>query len=136
LPHHLIESFKSTLDEVREADLLLHVVDFAHPFHDNQIEVVSKTLQEIGAANITTILVLNKIDLYLKQHPDADLEERKGYYREMGYEHVIFVSATKNKNITELKRMMFEEIKQKHIQIFPNFFKDGYEFAPWPQEQV
>jgi len=136
LPHHLIESFKSTLDEVREADLLLHVVDFAHPFHDNQIEVVSKTLQEIGAANITTILVLNKIDLYLQQHPDADLEERKGYYREMGYEHVIFVSATKNENITALKRMMFEVIKQKHIQIFPNFFKDGYEFAPWPQEQV
>ena len=69
LPHHLIESFKSTLDEVREADLLLHVVDIAHPFHDNQIEVVTKTLQEIGAANIKTILVLNKIDLYLRAKP-------------------------------------------------------------------
>ena len=56
LPHHLIESFKSTLDEVREADILFHVVDLAHPFHDNQIEVVTKTLQEIGAANIPTIL--------------------------------------------------------------------------------
>src|SRR6186713_333875 len=75
LPHHLIESFKSTLDEVREADLLLHVVDLAHPFHDNQIEVVTATLQEIGAANIPTILVLNKIDLFLKQNPDANLEE-------------------------------------------------------------
>src|SRR6478609_4076189 len=63
LPHHLIESFKSTLDEVREADLLLHVVDLAHPFHNNQIEVVMKTLEEIGAANIPKILVLNKIDL-------------------------------------------------------------------------
>ena len=70
LPHHLIESFKSTLDEVREADLLLHVVDLAHPFHDNQIEVVTKTLQEIGAANIPTILVLNKIDLFKKEHPE------------------------------------------------------------------
>ncbi|HEY5823402.1 MAG TPA: GTPase HflX, partial [Cyclobacteriaceae bacterium] len=58
LPHHLIESFKSTLDEVREADLLIHVVDVAHPFHDNHIEVVTKTLAEIGAGNIPTILVL------------------------------------------------------------------------------
>lgn len=134
LPHHLIESFKSTLDEVREAEILLHVVDFAHPFHDNQIEVVSKTLQEIGAANITTILVLNKIDLYRKQNPDADLEEMIGYYRQMGYEHVIFVSATTNQNITELKKMIFEEVKRKHVQLYPNFLKDGYEFAPWPQE--
>ncbi|MBA4056421.1 MAG: GTPase HflX, partial [Marivirga sp.] len=136
LPHHLIESFKSTLDEVREADILLHVVDLAHPFHDNQIEVVSKTLQEIGAANIVTILVLNKIDLYLKQNPDADLGEMKGYYRQMGYEHVIFVSATTNQNITELKKLIFEKVKEKHVQIYPNFFKDGYEFSPWPQEQV
>lgn len=134
LPHHLIESFKSTLDEVREAEILLHVVDFAHPFHDNQIEVVSKTLQEIGATNITTILVLNKIDLYRKQNPDVDLEEMIGYYRQMGYEHVIFVSATTNQNITELKKMIFEEVKRKHVQLYPNFLKDGYEFSPWPQE--
>ncbi|HMG94430.1 MAG TPA: GTPase HflX, partial [Chryseolinea sp.] len=135
LPHHLIESFKSTLDEVREADLLLHVVDLAHAFHDNQIEVVSKTLQEIGAANIPTILVLNKIDLFLKEHPDANLEEMKGYYRQMGFENVVFVSATTNKNINDLKRMLFEEVKRKHLMIYPNFFKDGYEFAPWPTEQ-
>ena len=135
LPHHLIESFKSTLDEVREADLLLHVVDLAHPFHDNQIEVVSKTLQEIGAANIPTILVLNKIDLFLKEHPDTDLQEMKGYYRQMGFENVIFVSATANKNINDLKRLIFEEVKRKHLMIFPNFYKDGYEFAPWPTEQ-
>jgi len=67
LPHHLIESFKSTLDEVREADILLHVVDAAHPFHDNQIEVVKNTLGELGAGDITTILVLNKIDLLEKK---------------------------------------------------------------------
>jgi GTPase len=134
LPHHLIESFKSTLDEVREADILLHVVDLAHPFHDNQIEVVSKTLQEIGAANITTILVLNKIDLYRRKNPDANLDEMKGYYRQLGYENVIFVSATNNENITELKRLIFEEVKQKHLLIFPNFLKDGYVFSPWPQE--
>jgi GTPase len=134
LPHHLIETFKSTLDEVREADLLLHVVDVAHPFHDNQIEVVSNTLQEIGAANIQTILVLNKTDLFQEQHPDANLEEMRGYYRQMGYENVVFVSATKNHNINSLKKMIFDEVKRKHLMIYPNFFRDGYEFAPWPTE--
>ncbi len=134
LPHHLVESFKSTLDEVREADILIHVVDFAHAFHDNQIEVVSKTLQEIGASNISTILVLNKIDLYLQQNPDADLEEMKGYYRQMGYLNVIFVSAIKQQNITDLKKTIFDEVKAKHIKLYPNFFKEGFEFSPWPQE--
>jgi GTP-binding protein HflX len=134
LPHHLIESFKSTLDEVREADLLLHVVDLAHPFHDNQIEVVSKTLQEIGAANIPTVLVLNKIDLFREKHPDTNLEEMRGYYRQQGYEEVVFVSATGNENITALKELIFRKVKERHLQIFPNFLKDGYEFSPWPTE--
>lgn len=136
LPHHLIESFKSTLDEVREADLLLHVVDVAHPFHDNQLEVVSKTLQEIGALDIPTILVLNKVDLLMKSRPDANLDEMKGYYRHMGYEHVIFVSATSGYHVLELKKLIFEEVKKKHLQIFPNFLRDGYVFAPWPSEGV
>ena len=134
LPHHLIESFKSTLDEVREADMLLHVVDLAHPFHDNQIEVVTKTLQEIGAANIPTILILNKIDLYKKEH-EINQEEMMGYYREMGYEKVIFVSAATGENIVALKQMIFEEVKRKHLQLYPNFLKEGgYEFSPWPTE--
>jgi GTP-binding protein HflX len=131
LPHHLIESFKSTLDEVREADILLHVVDLAHPFHDNQIEVVMKTLQEIGAANIPVILVLNKIDLFRQKHPEANLEEMKGYYREQGFSEVIFVSATGNENITALKQLIFEKVKERHIDIFPNYLKDGYEFSPF-----
>jgi GTPase len=135
LPHHLIESFKSTLDEVREADILLHVVDIAHPFHDNQIEVVTKTLQEIGAANIPTILILNKIDLYRKDGHDLQVEEMKGYYRQMGYEKIIFISATSNENIVALKQMIFEEVKKKHLQLYPNFLKeDGFEFSPWPKE--
>ncbi|MEJ7644066.1 MAG: GTPase HflX [Chryseolinea sp.] len=128
LPHHLIESFKSTLDETREADILVHVVDFAHPYHDNQVEVVSKTLQEIGAAGMPTILVLNKVDVYLKENPEADLDEKKGYYRELGYSQVIFVSAITNFNITELKKLIFEEVKKKHLQIFPNFLKENYEW--------
>ncbi len=134
LPHHLIESFKSTLDEVREADLLLHVVDLAHPFHDNQIEVVMKTLEEIGAANIPTVLVLNKIDLFREKHPDVNLEETRGFYRQHGFADVIFVSALANENINALKQLIFEKVKEKHLQIYPNFMKDGYEFSPWPTE--
>lgn len=134
LPHHLIESFKSTLDEVREADLLLHVVDLAHPFHDNQIEVVMKTLEEIGAANIPTVLVLNKIDLFREKHPDVNLEETRGFYRQHGFAEVIFVSALANENISGLKQLIFEKVKERHLQIYPNFMKDGYEFSPWPTE--
>ncbi len=135
LPHHLIESFKSTLDEVREADLLIHVVDIAHPFHDNQIEVVTKTLEEIGAADIPTILVLNKIDLYRKQGMEINIGEMEGYYRQMGYEKIIFISATSKENIVALKELIFEEVKKKHIQIYPNFFKEGgFEFSPFPVE--
>jgi GTPase len=134
LPHHLIESFKSTLDEVREADILLHVVDLAHPFHDNQIEVVTKTLQEIGAANIPTILILNKVDLYKKEH-QINQEEMIGYYRQMGYEKVIFVSAATSENIVALKQLIFEEVKRKHLHLYPNYLKEGgYEFSPWPTE--
>jgi GTP-binding protein HflX len=133
LPHHLIESFKSTLDEVREADLLIHVVDIAHPFHDNQIEVVTKTLEEIGAADIPTILVLNKIDLYRKQGMEINIMEMEGYYRQMGYEKIVFVSATSNENMLALKELIFEEVKKKHLQIYPNFLSEGgFEFSPFP----
>jgi GTP-binding protein HflX len=131
LPHHLIESFKSTLDEVREADMLVHVVDAAHPFHDNQIEVVNKTLAEIGAGNIPTILVLNKIDMLKANSPEpVNLDDMKRYYRQHGFENVVFISATQGENIHELKRIMFEEIRKKHIQIYPNYLKNGYEFSP------
>jgi GTPase len=121
LPHHLIESFKSTLDEVREADILLHVVDIAHPFHDNHIEVVKKTLADIGAGDIPTILVLNKIDLLQQKQEPVSFEELKGYYREHGYEHVVFISATSKDNVDELKNVLFEKVKEKHLLIYPNF---------------
>ncbi len=121
LPHHLIESFKSTLDEVREADLLLHVVDIAHPFHNNHIEVVNKTLAEIGAGNIPVILVLNKIDLLEKQEEPINLEEIKGYYRQHGFQNIVFVSAALKQNVAELKHVLFEEVKKKHMTIYPNY---------------
>jgi len=121
LPHHLIESFKSTLDEVREADILLHVVDVAHPFHDNHIEVANKTLAEIGAGNIPTILVLNKIDLLEKKQEKTNFEELKGYYRQLGFQNVIFISATSKENLLELKKLLYEEVKKKHRTLYPNY---------------
>ncbi len=126
LPHHLIESFKSTLDEVREADILLHVVDVAHPFHDNQIEVVKKTLADIGAGDITTILVLNKIDLLERGEGNANLDELKGYYRQQGLEQVIFISAESKENIVELKKLLYEEVKKKHLMIYPNYMPQSW----------
>ncbi len=138
LPHHLIESFKSTLDEVREADVLLHVVDVAHPYHDNHSEVVTQTLAEIGAAELPVVLVLNKVDALRAQHSDEplDLEKMKGYYRDHGFGEVIFVSAESGENLPELKRLLFDEVKKHHLKIFPNYLSDGYEFAPFRTEEV
>jgi GTP-binding protein HflX len=124
LPHHLVESFKSTLDEVREADVLLHVVDVAHPFHDNQIEVVNRTLAEIGAGDVPTILVLNKVDLFRRENPDANLEEMKKYYRQHGFQEIVFISATKRENLDEFKRVLFEEVRKKHLTIYPNYLPE------------
>lgn len=121
LPHHLIESFKSTLDEVRESDILLHVVDAAHPFHNNQIEVVSKTLNEIGAGDIPTILVLNKVDLLKGQDPSIDLVALRNYYSELGFKKTVFVSAVTRENMDELRNAIFEEVKGKHMLIYPNY---------------
>src|SRR5258707_3845599 len=129
LPHHLIESFKSTLDEVREADILLHVVDVAHPFHDNHIEVANKTLAEIGAGNIPTILVLNKIDLLEKKQEKTNFEELKGYYRQLGFQNVIFISATSKENLLELKKLLYEEVKKKHRMLYPNYL--GEDSSPF-----
>jgi GTPase len=131
LPHHLIESFKSTLDEVREADILLHVVDVAHPFHDNQIEVVTRTLAEIGAANIPTILVLNKVDIYKVEHPDANLEEMKGYYREHGFSNIVFISATTKENLDVFKKVLYEEVKKKHLMMYPNYLQQDNPSREW-----
>lgn len=125
LPHHLIESFKSTLDEVREADILLHVVDAAHPFHDNHIEVVRQTLAEIGAGNIPTVLVLNKIDLLKRQ--EVDFDQLKGYYREKGFENVVFVSALSKENLQQFRQTIFDMVRKKHLQIYPNYVSTGLE---------
>jgi GTPase len=133
LPHHLIESFKSTLDEVREADMLLHVVDLAHPFHDNQIEVVTHTLGDIGAGGIPTVLVLNKIDEFRKHNPEVNLDDMRGFYRQKGFEQVVFISATQKENIGELKNILFSEVRKKHATMYPNYLLDG-NVSEWHQE--
>jgi GTP-binding protein HflX len=143
LPTTLIESFKSTLDEVREADILIHVVDISHPSFEEQIDVVNKTLVEIGAADKPVILVFNKIDLYtpsfnieegledeteeeIVQSPETTLEQLKNSYIAHKSDHVVFISATNKENMQELKTKLFTLVKEKHFSIYPNWLDLGY----------
>lgn len=109
LPHDLIESFKSTLAEVREADVLLHVIDAASPSHDDHVKVVDQTLEEIGAAGITTIKVFNKIDR---------LEEEESF---SSGGKSISISAKEGTGINELRALLTEEVKKVHLKIYPNY---------------
>lgn len=130
LPTHLVESFKSTLDEVREADLLIHVVDISHPNFEEQIEVVEKTLLEIDGEEKPMILVFNKIDAFTYVEKDEDdltpstrenisLDElRKTWMAKMN-NNCIFISATNKTNIDELKQKMYDKIKEIHIERYP-----------------
>jgi GTP-binding protein HflX len=136
LPTHLIESFKSTLDEVREADLLLHVVDVSHPFFQDQIETVNNTLVDIGAADKPTLMVFNKIDQFKDdieeeileemENPPLSLEQLKASYIGKGETEAIFISATKKENIAELRKVIFKAVEKKHMTIFPNYLKNEY----------
>lgn len=131
LPTGLIESFKSTLDEIRETDLLLHVVDISHPDFEEQIEVVNQTLSEIDAGDKPIIMVYNKIDNYHWVEKEADdltprvkenitLEELKQTrMAKTGYK-TLFISAKTKENIDNLKEVLYEEIKKLHIQIYPH----------------
>jgi GTP-binding protein HflX len=128
LPHDLVESFKSTLDEVREADILLHVVDISHPNFEEHIHVVNETLQEIGALDKPVLLVFNKIDAY--RHPEPvegeeepsgmTLEEMKRSWMARGNTPVIFISAANKENISELRAAMMGLIKQMHFIRYPH----------------
>src|SRR5260221_8131511 len=121
LPHHLIESFKSTLDEVREADLLLHVVDVSHSQYEEQIGVVNKTLQELNVFDKPILVIFNKIDRYEAQTFDPWLEE--GVKKEIMSElkerwdretngSCVFVSATERRNIDDLRRTILEKVRE------------------------
>ena len=128
LPHSLIESFKSTLDEIREADILLHVIDVSHPACEEHLEVVHKTLQEIGAEHITTILVFNKIDQLEQQdanevNPFINLEVLRSKHANQYGHDVVFISAKDQENITELKEILYQRVLEKYVLIYPNYLK-------------
>ncbi len=140
LPTDLVESFKSTLDEVREADLLIHLVDISHPDFENQVEVVEKTLADIGCADKPTLIIFNKIDAYSFIQKDEDdltpktsenisLEElQQSWMAKMG-ENCLFISAKQKENIDELKKIMYDRVKELHIHRFPynNFLFQNYD---------
>jgi GTP-binding protein HflX len=140
LPHHLIESFKSTLDETREADLILHVVDISHPGFESQVGVVNKTLSEIGAADKPMIYLFNKIDKFtykIKEEDDLmpsgrenmSLDDLKNSWIGQHENISLFISAKQKVNIGEFKRRMYEEVKKIHITRFPynNFLFQVYD---------
>lgn len=142
LPHQLIESFKSTLDETREADLLLHVVDISHHNFEEQYETVKQTLNEIGAGAKPVIVIFNKIDAYRPAHFDPDdlapkrmeqysLEELKEtWMARMAGEECLFISALAKGNMDGLRKLLYERVKALHIARYPYesdlLFKDDY----------
>lgn len=140
LPTHLIESFKSTLEEVREADLLVHVVDISHPSFEEHIAVVQQTLNEIGAGDKSILLVFNKIDLVPKmpteeerlQMSDIELEQQQyldfeklseAYTKKTGIAPV-FMAAQEALNIEEFRNSLVREVKKQHLKIYPHYLED------------
>jgi GTP-binding protein HflX len=128
LPHHLVESFKSTLDEVREADILLHVVDISHPKYEEQMGVVNKTLQELKAFDKPILVVFNKMDRYeaeffdpwlseeVKQELLRDLRQR---WEEATQQQCVFISATERENIEALRTMVLEKVRDMYSIRYP-----------------
>ncbi len=130
LPTDLVDSFKSTLDEVREADLLLHVVDVSHPDFEEQIEVVNQTLKELDCAETPTIMVLNKMDNYTWTEKESDdltpmtkenisLDELKKTWMCKLRENVIFISAKERENIDEFRAVLYRKVRELHVQKYP-----------------
>ena len=131
LPTQLVESFKSTLDEVREADLLLHVVDISHPSFEDHIDSVNQILAEIDCAGKDTIMVFNKIDLYQPEHLDEDdlitertsrhysVQEWKTTWMQRMSGNAVFISALNKENLEEFRKMVYREVRKIHISRFP-----------------
>lgn len=128
LPHHLVESFKSTLDEVREADILIHVVDTSHPSYEDQVGVVNKTLQELKAFDKPVIMVFNKMDVYEKNTFDPWLEEevrleilnelKERWERDM-QGNCVFMSAIERRNVEELRAVILNKVKEAYQKRYP-----------------
>ncbi len=126
LPHHLVECFKSTLDEVREADVLIHVVDVSHPNFEDQIRTVNETLKELGAVDKKVITVFNKIDAYkpIQASPEEHaaqltLEDFKQSWMAKNNSPAIFISALKKENVDEFRAMLYEHVKAIHTERYP-----------------
>ena len=131
LPHHLVDSFKSTLDEVREADVLLHVVDISHGQFEDQIETVNQTLQDLGAKDKPTIMIFNKVDAFTYVKKDEDdltpetrenmsLDDLKRTFMATENYPAIFISAQKRINYEELREMLYDQIHALHLKIYPH----------------
>jgi GTP-binding protein HflX len=125
-----VESFKSTLDEVREADLLVHVVDISHPDFEDQIRVVEQTLSELGCAETPSMMVFNKIDAYTWTPQDEDdlteptkenisLEELKNTWMAKMHGDCLFISAKQKENIDELRNVLYQKVRELHVQKYP-----------------
>ena len=140
LPSDLVESFKSTLDEVREADLLVHVVDISHPDFEEQISVVEKTLADLGCAETPSMMVFNKIDAYTWTPQDEDdlteptrenisLDELKRTWMAKLGDDCIFISAKQKHNIDELRALLYGRVRELHVQKYPynDFLYQDYE---------
>ncbi|HLO46787.1 MAG TPA: GTPase HflX [Leadbetterella sp.] len=147
LPTTLIESFKSTLDEIREADVLLHVVDISHDSFEEHIDIVNTTLAEIDAKDKPTILIFNKLDQYQPESVEGldrhlateedlriNLERLKAGYLQKNAENVVFISATNNENIGELRDVLFKLVKEKHFMIYPNWDAAKNVLYEWQDE--
>ncbi len=140
LPTDLVDSFKSTLDEVREADLLLHVVDISHPDFEDQIAVVEKTLAELGCADKPSMIIFNKIDAYTWVEKDDDdltpatkenvtLDELKRTWMAKLSDNCLFISARKRQNIDEMREVLYKKVRELHVQKYPynDFLYQTYE---------
>ena len=126
LPHHLVECFKSTLDEVREADILIHVVDISHPNFEDQIRTVNETLKDIGAIDKKVITVFNKIDAFQPTQHQIDhqaepltLDDFRHSWMAKNNSPAIFISATQKENVDEFRTMLYEYIKGIHTERYP-----------------
>lgn len=130
LPTDLVDSFKSTLDEVREADLLIHVVDISHPDFEEQISVVDKTIADLGAGGKPTMIVFNKIDAYTyiekaeddltpKTRENITLEELMKTWMAKLNDNCIFISAREKINMDELKTIIYNKVRELHVQKYP-----------------
>lgn len=127
LPHHLVECFKSTLDEVREADILIHVVDVSHPNFEDQINVVNETLKELGARDKEIIMVFNKIDAYISPEIQEEGEESKSFtlaefkksWMAQHNDPALFISALNKENLEEFKQLLYDKVVVMHTQRYP-----------------